>query len=393
MELDYLIVGGGIHGVHIAARLIGEGGVEARRIRILDPAPTLLARWRACTARTGMTYLRSPSVHHLDLHPWSLQRFAGERSTRRAGLFTPPYDRPSLKLFDAHCDVVVDRYGIAPLHVQARAARCSLVEGGVRVETEAGARYDARKLVLAIGASEQPCWPDWAPEQSARIKHIFAPGGTLTADSKEQIAIIGGGISAGQIALRLASEGYRVHLVSRHALREHQFDSDPGWLGPKFMRGFNLEPALERRREMITRARHRGSVPADVQRPLRLMIEQGRVMHYEREIASARERSDGVELVFTDNTRQQVDRVILATGFSTARPGGQMIDALIKSASLPLAPCGYPVVDEMCRWHPDIYVTGPLAELALGPASRNIAGARRAGDSIIAALDAELAAA
>ena len=116
-------------------------------------------------------------------------------------------------------------------------------------------------------------------------------------------------------------------------------------------------------------------------------------MHHEREIASARERSDGVELVFTDNTRQQVDRVILATGFSTARPGGQMIDALIKSASLPLAPCGYPVVDEMCRWHPDIYVTGPLAELALGPASRNIAGARRAGDSIIAALDAELAAA
>lgn len=388
MKLDYLIVGGGIHGVHIAVRLIGEGGVNAEQIRILDPAPALLARWRACTARTGMAYLRSPSVHHLDLHPWSLQRFAGEPSSRRPGLFTPPYDRPSLKLFDAHCDFVIGRYGLAPLHVQARAMSCSLIRGGVRVETEASKVYEASKVVLAIGASEQPCWPDWAPRSSSRIKHIFDPEGTLTEGPRERIAIVGGGISAGQIALRLASEGYEVHLISRHALREHQFDSEPGWLGPKFMHGFTLEPALERRRGMIAAARHRGSVPPDVRRPLELMIEQRRLVHHEREIASVSERLDGVEMVFTCGTRQSVDRVILATGFSTDRPGGSMLDALIESAALPVASCGYPVVDDMCRWHPDIHVTGPLAELALGPASRNIAGARRAGDCIIAALDA-----
>ena len=60
-----------------------------------------------------------------------------------------------------------------------------------------------------------------------------------------------------------------------------------------------------------------------------------------------------------------------------------MIDKLIESGSLPCAECGYPIVDTELRWHPRIYVSGPLAELELGPVSRNIAGARRAGDRII----------
>ena len=45
--LDCLIVGGGIHGVHVAARLIGEAGVPADRLRILDPGARLLERWRS----------------------------------------------------------------------------------------------------------------------------------------------------------------------------------------------------------------------------------------------------------------------------------------------------------------------------------------------------------
>ena len=55
-------------------------------------------------------------------------------------------------------------------------------------------------------------------------------------------------------------------------------------------------------------------------------------------------------------------------------------------SSLPCAECGYPVVEPDLRWHPRIYVTGPLAELELGPASRNISGARRAADRIVASL-------
>ncbi|MCG8455952.1 MAG: hypothetical protein MI919_06680, partial [Holophagales bacterium] len=66
--------------------------------------------------------------------------------------------------------------------------------------------------------------------------------------------------------------------------------------------------------------------------------------------------------------------------------GGQMLDRLVSELELPCASCGYPVVDPWLRWHPRIQVSGPLAELELGPASRNIAGARRAGDRLIDAV-------
>ncbi len=81
----------------------------------------------------------------------------------------------------------------------------------------------------------------------------------------------------------------------------------------------------------------------------------------------------------------EVNRVLLATGFAGHRPGGKFIDQLVASASLPCAKCGYPVVDKALRWHPRVYVSGPLAELELGPSSRNISGARRAADRLVAA--------
>ena len=106
VTLDWLIVGGGIHGTHIAARLLGDADVAPDRIRIVDPGERLLARWRTCTETIGMTHLRSPSVHHLDADPWSLNRFAGKRKRRDPGLFAAPFERPSLALFNAHCDLV-----------------------------------------------------------------------------------------------------------------------------------------------------------------------------------------------------------------------------------------------------------------------------------------------
>ena len=117
-RLDWLIIGGGIHGVHIAARLVGEAGVPAARLRIVDPGAQLLERWRRCTEATGMTHLRSPSVHHLDLNPWSLHQSAGARKRREHGLFAPPYDRPALGFFNEHCDGVIKAFGLDAAHVE-----------------------------------------------------------------------------------------------------------------------------------------------------------------------------------------------------------------------------------------------------------------------------------
>ena len=388
MNPDWLILGGGIHGVHLAVRLLGEAGVPPDRLRIVDPGDRLLARWRACTATVGMDHLRSPAVHHLDLSPWSLRRFAGKRKSREPGLFAYPYDRPALALFDAHCDQVMETFGLSDLHIQDRATRCSVDCDGVVVQLSSGSEIAAHHLVLAIGASEQPEWPDWAPRSDARVRHVLEPGFDGWPSSSETVVVVGGGISAGQVALRLLEEGHQVHLVSRHALRQHQFDSDSGWLGPKLMDSFSREDDVDQRRALITEARHKGSVPPDIRRALRRAIERDQLLWHEGEVEGIDVGRQGLELRLSTHAVLDAERVLLATGFASRRPGGPMLDELIASASLPCARCGYPIVDSALRWHPRVHVSGPLAELKLGPVSRNIAGARRAGDRLVEAVRA-----
>ena len=386
MSLDWVVVGGGVHGVHLAARLIGEAQIPAAQVRIVDPAARLLARWRTCTRTTGMTHLRSPAVHHLDADPWSLLKFAGKKNRKKLAFFAPPYDRPALSLFDAHCDRVIERYGLADLHIQERVSACDVHCERVEVRLSSGDMLSTSNVVLAIGASEQPEWPDWAPTKSDRVQHVFDACFDGWPASTETVIVVGGGISAGQIALRLLAEGHQVHVVSRHALREHQFDSDPGWLGPKFMAGFRRERDVRRRRALIAEARHKGSVPPDIRHALRHAISDGVLSWHEGEVEQVSATGDGVELELATGLRLLADRLLLATGFASCRPGAEMVDELIASAALPCADCGYPIVDSALRWHPRIYVSGPLAELELGPSARNIAGARRAGDRLVKAI-------
>lgn len=380
--LDWLIVGGGIHGVHLAARLIGEGGVDPSALCVVDGNPRLLARWRECTANTGMSHLRSAGVHHLDLDPWALKRFAGGGD---ATPFIPPYNRPSLALFDAHSDAVVERFGLAARHRRGRVEAIALGDHEARVTLGDGEALAARHVILALGLSDQPAWPPFARAlraAGAAVEHIFAPGHALAdAAPGERIAVVGGGISAVQVALRLARAG-RVALVSRHPLRERDFDSDPGWIGPKYLAGFSRITDRDRRRAIIDAQRHRGSVPGEVFRAARRAIASGALDWREGAVESATGGPDGITLRVA-GAALDVDRLVLATGFEKARPGGAMIDGLVEAAGLPCAACGYPIVDAHLRWHPRLFVSGPLAELELGPVARNIVGARHAAARIV----------
>ena len=383
MMLDWLIIGGGIHGVHIAARLISQAKVGIERIRIVDPNEKLLHRWKECTSTTGMEYLRSPSVHNLDIDPWALLEKASEEESHQIPLFAPPYDRPSLEFFNQHCDEIIAKYNIDKLHVKTKAISCSLDSDHILVNFEDGKEITAKNVVFAIGAGDQPMWPDWSEIDSKKIHHIFSPNFEYLPKAKESVSVVGGGISAGQVALRLAKEGHKVTLITRHEFREHQFDSDPGWLGPMYMDGYSKIGDVNKRRRMISKARNKGSMSPDVINSLNNEIFKGNISWF----------IDNVEGVVNENTQLLMklesgkniiaDRILLATGFEGKRPGGELISQLIKSASLPCANCGYPIVDQTLCWHPGIYVSGPLAELELGPVSRNISGARRAAERIV----------
>jgi cation diffusion facilitator CzcD-associated flavoprotein CzcO len=386
--MQWVIVGGGIHGTHVAIRLIDELKVDPRRLLIVDPEARLLERWRRSTGNTGMRFLRSPSVHNLAVDPFALLRLAGPARGRDPGLFTAPYDRPSLALFNRHAEALIAERGLAERHLRGRAAALQLRCAGAIVEMEDGSRVEGEQVVLAVGPGDQPLWPEWAASlrRGGRIAHVFDPGFTLPDPPPwGRVVVIGGGISAAQVALRLAADPLvRVTVVSRHPPRVHQFDSDPGWLGPRLMRAFERELDAGRRRAMIKEARFKGSMPAEVQRALRRAIQGGAIDWIAGEVGRGQREGEGLRLSSSQGPLW-ADFVILATGFEARRPGGALVEGLISGHGLACETCGYPRIDAGLRWHPRVFVSGSLAELMLGPTARNIAGARRAAEAIVRA--------
>ena len=84
IHIPWLIVGGGIHGVHIAVRLIGEKGIDPKHVCIVDENEYLLQKWKTRTASTGMDFLRSSAGFHLDVDENSLcQKFHGKQNKKR----------------------------------------------------------------------------------------------------------------------------------------------------------------------------------------------------------------------------------------------------------------------------------------------------------------------
>lgn len=363
-------------------------------LRIVDPHECLAAMWTRLTDRVGMRYLRSPSVHHIDIEPSALRSFAYDAIPNRRTLeaeFLGPYSRPSLRLFQCHLQEVLRRNRLADIHVHGAANRLERIPGGWRVHSSAEV-LDTERVALCLGLSAQPSWPEWAQRahtQGLAVSHVFAPS-YAQPRAGSRVAVIGGGITAGQLALRLISElACRVTLLSRHPLRAHEFDADPGWMGPKYLAAFHATADLTKRRQLIRMARQRGTMPHEVLRSVNGAAASGSLTLSIGSVESVRAAGDSwhsgapaLELSLAGGASIAVDQVVLCTGYDTHRPGGSLVSQLIDQYAPPLAPCGYPAVPPSLEWLPGLFVTGALAELELGPVARNLIGARTAASRI-----------
>jgi len=387
--LQWLIIGGGIHGTYMANLLLQKAHVPLDQIRIIDPFDTPLHRWRQNTANCGMTYLRSPSVHNLDIPILSLYHFAKTWSGDTDPAFIPNYFRPALSLFNDHCDDLIRKNSLDSIRTQGKVSSIRKEHDGLHAVTAEGT-FKARNIILCIGNSDQPCWPSWATglqNKQARIHHVFDQA-FHRADLSDagHTMVMGGGITAAQLALALSRQLQgKVSLCSRHGLRHHDLDFDPCWVGPKCLRGFAKTPYPDRQ-EMIKQARHRGSVPREVMDELNKALAKGKVTFTQAHITKAWQNGERIVLTGRDKTLE-VDQVVLATGFEEYRPGGTLVDQLIHDLKLPTESCGYPVLEQGVLWGKHIFVTGPLAELGLGPCARNIIGVRRAGKELLSYLE------
>ncbi|MEM9283550.1 MAG: FAD/NAD(P)-binding protein [Verrucomicrobiota bacterium] len=423
--LDWLIVGGGPHGIHLGVCLI-DRGVPLDRLAVLDPNAEPLARWSHHTENVGMSHLRSPEVHNLGVSPFSLgehahsnsfmatRREQGEEDSADEPDFIPPYSRPSLRLFMHHVQSLVEDSGLMRTWKLGRADSIHKIAGGYRVESEAGEKLEAKNVVLALGIGDQLALPSWATDFKARnrpsgIHHIFSSDFRREEiDRSDDVVIVGAGISAAQLALALLeiNPKRRITIISRHFLKKEDFDSDPGWLGPTLLEKFHAEKDYEKRREMIREARIKGSLASEVMQHFQnAILHQGSIRWEMAEIERASEAQgqrvrleifpfeldeaeygETGEISYRLGAKAQsleADTVVLATGFEARRPGGALVDEAIERMGLPTAKDGFPIVDHHLRWQEGLFVMGPLAELEVGPVARNISGARMAAERII----------
>ncbi|MGE1102981.1 hypothetical protein [Peribacillus simplex] len=388
--LKWIIIGGGIQGMTMAAFLLKSGKTTVDQMAIVDRNEEPLARWKHCTEVISMPYLRSPSVHHLDVNPFSLQKYV-EKADWNTN-FYGQYKRPSLKSFNEHCVHLADDLSIKQAWVQGEVISACKTGQGWEIQLQNKRRLIGQKLVISIGIGEQPYWPDWAhqlkQEHEGSIYHIFDENIPELTHLQGPITIIGGGISSVHLALKLSKiYPHDVTVLKRHHFRIHDFDSDPGWLGPKKQRPFRAISCYQKRRETIIQARNKGSIPPDLHKALMNQVKQGLLRVMDVEVISAVWRDGHISLKDkNEKVIQQTGTILLATGFKSLMPGKDWLTPVIRSHDLRFAECGYPIVSQSLQWGPGLYVTGALAELEMGPISRNISGARQAAERIVNSL-------
>lgn len=347
-----------------------------------------------------MTFLRSPAVHHVGMDSLGIVEYA--RSHDRTDELAPPYSQPSTGLFLDFCRREIGQQQICSLYHQFEVAKLRWDKGSgrfpFRIISERNEGFRAGCVILAVGSDDCPYIPPefvrWREQFPERIVHsgdfdlhAFGQhcGHAPLSKEKQKVVIIGGGLTAGTLAKSLVERGTQVVSILRSPLKIQQFDFQPSWLGPKAIEAFNNEPDWEERCEVIEQARGAGSVTPEIAEALEkyattkknlLRCIGAKVLDI-----SKMNRLNQLQVNTTQRVIDAVDLIILATGYRFDLRKYAFLSNLIEHNQVPTVR-GLPLLDENLQLFPveNLFGSGVIAQLQLGPASGNIAGTALAYD-------------
>ncbi len=421
------IVGAGASGALAALHLVRRAEAASTRldVRLVDPAPTI-GRGVAYRTRDPLHLLNvaaskmSAVVDEPDhFHRW-LRRTKGVRSpdayVQRA--WFGEYVEASFAETVARSRSSVERITATVTEIHRRD-----VDSTVRLAD--GRRFRASHVVLALGSPNGPnqLFPSSLLGSSRFIGDPWAPGALdQVAACDGDVVLLGAGLTAVDVALRISRPRRTVTAVSRRGLlpRRHTGGTtqpvDPPAVPSAPISLDELQALLARHVEHVTRsgrcwqdavdsvrpvtnelwkllspvdqerciagpmrvwevARHR--MAPDVADRFWHLVHDGAVVLATGEVADAVEVPDAIELQLTDGTRLRASKVISCTGATTVRssvgPLGDLVSNLEHAGTVALHPLGRGlVVDEVGRARaangdvsPPIYVVGPLRRGAL----------------------------
>lgn len=166
-----------------------------------------------------------------------------------AGNWRGPYGLPRTDLFSEFCQSVVEEFQLVH-QVQAVSLEEIHLEdgrpGSLHLTLSDGSLIQAGRLVIATGAGE-PVLPNWVrrisrPYPKEALQHSRTIDLAAYRELQGQhVLIVGVGLTRAHLALGAVKRGAQVSLLCRRKLRSKLFDTDTGWLGPKYLKAFQSE--------------------------------------------------------------------------------------------------------------------------------------------------------
>lgn len=370
----WTIIGGGIQALTIALKLI-HAGLPTSKLTLIDPHSNLCAQFDERTKRINMPFLRSPCVHHVHPDPFHLKQFAKTYQYMQATL--GKYQRPQRDMFIDHVHTLIHRYQLHNQHVIGSVTHIKQhthpqQQWVLTLNNKRSITTD--NLVIAMGSHHDLNVPEIFHQQQ-NVQHIFDNTALQFHNCNH---VVGSGVSAAHLVHKLLHYYQKhVHLWLNKTIAVHDFDADPAWLGPKNMTKLTAFADSAEKLSFIEDERHKGSMPQELYLHLKKYQQQGRLTIHQTPITTIRNKQ-----IHTIDEQYNYDHILLATGFKNSILQQPIIKSLILEHAAPMTNCGYPQLTDTLEWLPQLFVSGGLADLKLGPFARNIAGGREAAKRI-----------
>lgn len=330
------------------------------------------------------------------------------------------YYRPSTPLFHDYCHDIITRYNLHNVVQKETVLDIKYTDIVVTGTKESGkgfviktnkATYGCKICILATGHKGKTNYPikpfsdHHDLTRACHTSHIFQnqvkfPPPVLTERKSSSLVIVGGGLTAAQLAHVAITLGVsKVYMLLRGPLKIKHFDFHLDWV-TKYKNlkksAFYIKDTDEERLAMIQEARQGGSINPEYHKKLTRHLKSGRLqMMKHTTIEAGLWNNDTGCWDLSVITKSQSgngddhhdtitgDYVVFATGNQPDIKGLPFMKSIISQHDIKTVQ-GFPCLTDNLEWKEGLplFVIGKNASLKVGPSSANLDGARLGAERI-----------
>ena len=384
---EVAVIGAGPYGLSIAAHLAARNIPHRIFGKAMETWATQMPRGMMLKSDGYATGLYDPA------RSFTFERYCHEQNIPFANLGIPPRLEDFVNYGRAF------QRNLVP-HLEDVTVKSLERDGGAyRLRFETGASCFARAVVVAAGISHFAMLPRALSDLPQDLVTHTSQHHDLDAFKGRQVAVIGAGASAADVAGLLHEAGAETHLIARGSLipfhskmrlprplydelRNPSSKIGPGWRSVFFTKLPHLFRHLSEERRLRMVRTYLGPAPGYFMRDRVI----GKVsVHYGLEVVQAKPNSGGVLLTLASNSGEkrefQADHVICGTGYRPELARLPFIDdSLISQIS---AVQGTPVLSANFESSVQgLYFVGAIAANTFGPVLRFACGAEFAAPRV-----------